>query len=169
MSIDHSTWSLETKAAYLACAIDTDGWVSCRVLEHKDGHYRIGASVGVTNVSVDFLHRFADCANVPRRYTANGKVGRDSRGIVTRATVWQSYWRSPLHVISILEMALPYLLAKKERAEWTLEFCKSRITKNGKVDRKHSPYTHRSFELARFVTLANGKAETVYEIPDYLL
>ncbi len=149
-------WSLEARAAHLACALDTDGWIGLRNTSHKDGHTRLTCNVGITNQSREFLSHLAESANVPLNIGLNGKIGRDSRGIITRKECWQVYWRSPLHIVQILETALPYLITKKERARLVLEFAKGRITPNGKVNRSGKPYTERDFELMRLVTNANG-------------
>ena len=155
-------WSLETRAAYLACAIDTDGWVGLRTLCRNDNTFRIYPHVGVTNQSIDLLKRLAVIADVPFNVSLNSHIGRDSRGIVTRASCWQCYWSSPIHVIRILEMAIPYLVAKQERAAWTLEYAKSRITANGCVARKAHPYTQRDWDLAEMVIAANGHGKFVH-------
>ena len=150
-------WTVEAKVAHLACALDTDGWIALRANGHKgDGHPRIVCNVGVTNQSREFLSHLAQSARVPLNLGLNGKIGRDSRGIVTRKECWQVYWRSPLHIIPILEMALPYLIAKREKALWVLEFAKGRITPNGKVNRSGKPYTERDWELMKLVVNANG-------------
>lgn len=143
-------WTSSTKAAYVACALDTDGWISLRLDSRGDGTKRICANVGVTNQSTEFLERIAVLCAVPAHLTTNAHVGRDSRGIVTRNPCYQSYWRSPLHVVKILELALPYLIAKQERAEYVLEFAKRRIV-NGVVQRRHNPYTERDWQLVELV------------------
>ncbi len=149
-------WSIEARAAHLACALDTDGWISLRNTNHTGGHPRLVCNVGVTNQSREFLTFLAQSADVPINIGLNGRTGRDSRGIVTRKECWQVYWRSPLHVVPILKLTLPYLIAKKERAEWVLEFAKGRIAPSGKVNRSGKPYTQRDFELANLVIQANG-------------
>ncbi|MCJ7828153.1 MAG: hypothetical protein MUP81_00235 [Dehalococcoidia bacterium] len=149
-------WTLKTRAAHLACALDTDGWIGLRNTNHTNGHVRLCCNVGITNQSREFLTHLAKSAGVPLNIGLNGKIGRDSRGIVSHKECWQVYWRSPLHVIKILELALPYLIVKRERAVWVLEFVKGRITSNGKVNRSGKPYTERDFELMKLVTTANG-------------
>ena len=152
-----NAWTPEARAAHLACALDTDGWISLRHTRHSgDGHSRLTCNVGITNQSREFLAFLAESAGVPPNLGLNGKPGRDSRGIITRREVWQSYWRSPLHVVVILELALPYLIGKKDKALWVLEFARSRITSNGKVNRSGKPYTSRDWELQALVTAANG-------------
>jgi hypothetical protein len=143
-------WPDSTKAAYVACALDTDGWISLRTHSHKDGYARISCNAGVTNQSIEFLERIAALCGVPPHMTTNGKPGRDSRGIITRAPCYQSYWRSPLHVVKILRLAMPYLVAKRERAEYVLEFAERRIV-NGVVQRRHKPYTERDWQLLELV------------------
>lgn len=159
------TWSKEAQRAYLAASIDTDGWIGLRQTRRTDGSTRLTPSVGATNASKDFLLRLATIASVPPNMSTNGHVGRDSRGIVTRAPVYQSYWRSPLHVLPLLELAEPYLLAKRDRALWVIEFCRSRITPAGHVARKGSPYTDRSWELAALVCEANGRSHQPVQRP----
>lgn len=159
-SIGPPFWSRESQAIYLACAIDTDGWVSCRKHHHPDGLTRIQASVGVTNQSQEFLERLLDITDIATPIIRNGKKGViDGRKIQTTSDVWQIYWRGPVRVIAVLEQALPYLVAKRQRALWTLEFSQSRITPNGFVGRRGWPYTERAFELAHLVTKANGKGQ----------
>lgn len=151
-------WNKEAKRAYLACAIDTDGWVSLRSYSRSDdSSKRIQAIVGVTNQCKEFLERFAFLAEVPFNIGLNGSVGKDARSIITRSEVWQSQWSSPPQVLRILELAEPYLVAKRQRALWAIEFCKSRISVSGKVNRRWAPYTDRSWELCILVTLANGR------------
>ena len=149
-------WTPEARAAHLACALDTDGWISLRNTNHTDGHTRLVCNVGITNQSRELLAFLSESAGVPLNIGLNGKIGRDSRGIVTRKETWQVYWRSPLHIVPILKMALPYLITKRERALWVLEFAESRITAKGKVNRSGKPYTARDFQLAALVVNANG-------------
>lgn len=167
-SIQPPSWNSEAKAAYLACAIDTDGWISLRFSNHGDGRTRIAASVGVVNASVALLERFAAFAEVPPKVHRGGQVGTDDRGIVTNGDVWQGTWSSPPQVIKILGKAMPYLLAKQDRALWTLEFCHSRISPNGLVARRWQPYTPRSWELACSVSLANGRRTEFPPMEEFL-
>lgn len=158
-------WPSEAQAAYVACAIDTDGWVSLRETRRRTpGDFRLTPNVGVTNQSVELIHRVADFSGVARNISRNGVKGAaDGRKIVTVQDIWQGYWRSPLHVIPILELAIPYLLAKRQRAQWVLEFAKSRISPAGKVYRSGRPYTERDWELMRWVRDANGKSARIGE------
>lgn len=155
--MDADLWTPEARRAFIACAIDTDGWVGLRIDRRPTGALRFTAMVGVCNQNRDLLQHFADCAGVPPRFGTNSKPGTDHRGIVTRRHTWQSDYRSPLHVVPILTLALPYLIAKRERAEWVLEFAQSRITPSGKVYRRGRMYTERDHELARLVSAANGR------------
>lgn len=154
--MQRSLWTPEAQLAYVACAIDTDGWVSLRLQKRDEGGFRITSSVGVTNMNKEFLERIAHFAKVPENISRNGRKGRDRRGVVTRQDVWQSYWRSPIHVFEILSRVLPYLIIKRQRAEWTLEFAESRISPRGMVYRSGRPYTRRDVELCRLVIEANG-------------
>lgn len=157
-------WPEEARSAYVACAIDTDGWVSLRVRARGDGAGRIIACVGVTNQSREFLERVAAACDVVARISSNGKPGRDSRGIITREPCWQVQWRSPLEVQKVLAVALPFLVAKYERAAWAMEFVESRITDNGFVHRSSRPYDEHDWELARLVTGANGRTQVREEL-----
>lgn len=162
-------WTAQTKAAYLACAIDTDGWIGLRQTKRVDGSKRLTPNVGVTNQSKEFLERLSVIADVPLNMSLNGKPGIDERAIVTRTECWQSYWRSPIHVLQILKMAEPYLIAKRERAMWVIEFCESRISENGLVNRSGKPYDLRAWQLAKMVTDSNGRSGKGVEIPAELL
>lgn len=152
-------WPADVKAAYLACAIDTDGWIS--LWSHLNaGVQRLTPTVGVTNVSTEFLERIVAITGFVKTPDVNGKTGSDARGIRTNAPVWQMSWRSPLQVVPILEQALPFLVVKRERAEWVLEYARTRINPaTGLVYRSGRPYTERDLELCSLVTAANGKRQ----------
>lgn len=154
--MDHLAWSNETKSAYLACALDTDGWITIiRMKRADDGSFRLYPNVGVTNQSTEFLSRLGDIAGQVIRIGTNARGGVDQRAIVTRRPVYQIHWRSPAHVVPVLEMALPYLVAKREQAEIVLEFARSRMTPTGKVHRSSAPYTERTWSLYEAVAALN--------------
>lgn len=156
-------FSDEMKAVYLACAIDTEGWISLRYHKHGSGH-RIGASVGITNQNVEFLKTIATIAEVPLRMGINQQTGKDNRGIITRKPVFQLYWSSPKDIVVILQKALPYLIIKKARAEAVLEYCKGRVVTKQKGLRGSIPYTVKDFELVKFVLKENNRSKKIQEM-----
>jgi hypothetical protein len=121
-------------------------------------------SLVVTEPVREFLERLAAAADVPLRIGLNNRPGTDARAIRTKAECWQIMWRSPIDVRKVLTLALPFLVAKYERATWVLEFVESRITDNGFVHRSSRPYDEHDWELARLVTAANGRTQVREEL-----
>lgn len=150
-------WSEETKAAYVACALDTDGWIGLGFSGKRDGTKRLSCSVGVTNQNIDLLKRIATICEVPFNLGLNDRVGKDYRGIKTTKPCFQVMWGSPIHVIPIIEKALPYIISKREQGNIVLEFAKSRITPKGKVYRRQKPYTSTDFELVMKCKILNNR------------
>jgi len=150
--IDIDEWSDQTKYAYVAAIIETDGWVGLISTIRKDNNsHRIIAYVGLTNQNIELLQRVATIMEVPYRVTFNGRAGQVSRGIITtRKDTFQSVWRSPIHIIPFLEKIIPYMTVKRDRAIAVLEFAKGRITKDDKVHRRSKLYNSRDFELVTF-------------------
>jgi len=154
---DIDQWSEETKFAYVACAIDTDGWIGLGNIIRKDnGTKRITCTVGVTNQNVELLKRIATICEVPFNLGLNNRVGIDKRGINTTKECYQVIWRSPKHVIPILEKCMPYLVAKNEQANNVLEFAKRRLQSKQKGLRGSKPYIERDFELVQECRVLNN-------------
>ena len=152
----HTLWIPEMKAAYVACAIDTDGWITIQF--HKrvdDGSVRFYANIGVCSQSLLFLNQLSDFTGLPPRIGTNSRIGKDNRAIVTRQVCYQILWRSPLHVVPLLEQVLPYLLIKRRQGELVLEFARSRLSAKGLVNRSGAPYTARTVEIAYSVRSLN--------------
>jgi len=144
-------WSEEAKLAYAAALIETDGWVGLTSIFRKDTNaQRITPLLGLTNQNIELLHRISIILEIPFHITTNGRPGRDSRGIRSKLTTYQVKWNSPLHLIPALEKILPYMTVKRARGLAVLEYCKGRITQEGKVHRRSKNYSPRDFELVAF-------------------
>lgn len=155
-------WTHEASAAYAACALDTDGWIGITITKREEPQ-AFALSLGVSNQNRDFLLRVAGICGVPPNIGASTPAGRDSRGVVTKKQCYQAYWRSPLHVVKVLSIALPFIVIKRQQAELVLEYAASRITENGHPKRgRNFPYTDRQREIAHEVWALNHPDSPVH-------
>ena len=150
--------SNETKNAYLACAIDSEGCISIRKNSHGE-RFRLSGTIGISNTSLDFLSVLASMSGQPFNLSKNGRVGvKKSNGIISRKQAYQVTWRSPRHIIPILEKIIPYLVIKKDRALALQEFILSRMSHENMRGVK-GVYTEKELQLCDMVTIMNGKSK----------
>ena len=122
---------------WLACAIDTDGWLSLKIMNH---HKAIYPRICIVNTNLEFLEKaesvFGGSIIARRHNNPNWK----------QCYTWQV---GGLYIIlPLLKKIIPYLIIKKNRAKLMLKFCKSRekirgVTKN----RKNISYTKKEWKI----------------------
>lgn len=151
-------WSDETKRCYLACALDSEGWIGLGYTKRKEsGDKRVRAFIGVTNQNIKYLERILTICDMPYKISLNADIGTDNRKVNTTKKCYQVQWNAVNDVIKILELALPYLVIKRQQALNVLEFCKGRTNIHIKGMLGNKPYTPRDFELAEQTKALNSR------------
>ena len=113
---------LETEKAWLACAIDTDGFVGLKkqkVKHHKGGrvyiyNYILGI-IGFSNTDPKIVKEFARLIQA-KSYDGKENKPYDKKYKASTATT------NAKKIKHILMQIMPYLITKKKRAEYVLDF-----------------------------------------------
>jgi len=109
----------EIEAAWLACAIDSEGWLYITGLQRK--HWR-HVVVGFQNTNKAFAEKVAAMLG-GRLYERAPQTNGNVRGILPRFQVEISKHDQ---VAAIVEAVLPYLIVKRQNALDILAFIRSR-------------------------------------------
>lgn len=108
----------------MACAIDTDGWVSLKEQKQKQkGKVYIYylTFIGFRNNNREIVEKFAKLIGAKTHPNRNEKYG----------TSWTTVMGDRKKVTKILEEILEYLIVKKERAEYLIAYNKFRLENPG--------------------------------------
>jgi hypothetical protein len=142
---------------YLACAIDCEGSI-CFLVQHyhtkKGLHFYCQPCVKITNTNkawLEYCKTLAKMGSVVSSGTSSKVV---CQGKIKELKDYKSYQlqiTSLEEVIKFLEEVQNDLFIKKDKAIWTIEFCKSRLARR-KLGKKNKPYSERELELVHLVS-----------------
>lgn len=123
---------LETEKAWLACAIDTDGFVGMKIQKVKKArteteyyHYSyVMGMVGFSNTDLAIVEEFGRLID-SKVHTNKQNKPYDEKFKSSTVTM------RARKIVDILEQVIPYLITKKDRALYVLGFCKFKIENPG--------------------------------------
>jgi hypothetical protein len=131
----------EDIAKIAAWSIAWEGHIGFHRIRNKKAKngYLIGPNIGISNTNEELLKNFRDMVGMGRIYRSSKQKGK-------RSTVFQ--WRiwNQEHAEEFLSAILPFLPAKKDRAEAVLDFVRSRRL-NGNHHTRGRPYTEEEIKL----------------------
>lgn len=117
----------EIDRVWLACAIDCDGHVGMKLQKQikKGKTYEYVIPIfGFSNTSHPLTSRFGEIINTKVHSMKEGKP-YDHKRTNTCAT------HSTQKVYDLLVQIMPYIIAKRKRAEYVLAFCKHKLASPG--------------------------------------
>lgn len=109
----------EAEAAWLACAIDSEGTIVLQVYQQAEIVTRISAYANITNTDARYLDH---AEQLIRKVSGGCNRGVRHKGKYTVCPVQFVAVSSELRVRPLLETVLPHLIVKKVRAEALLTY-----------------------------------------------
>jgi len=121
-------------ATWLACAIDTDGFISIKRQSTKaTGRTYVVylPQVGFGNNSKEIVEHFGNLIKAKPHKTSLIKPYTDRYH-------WNVYTTNTENILTLLQNCLPYLIVKKAKAEFIIKYCKFRLSNPGDHSMKSS-------------------------------
>src|SRR5882724_2982384 len=140
-------------AARIAMLLDTDGWVSIRVLQRSKVRVaNLTPYCGAVNTSPELMEWAADAMTrlgIPR-YVQHVNVAKYEYAKGNKAQI-RVLVNGLRRVQSLLKLVTPYLVAKQKQAILLMEFIESRLAASLKA-----AYTERELQLANEIRALNS-------------
>ena len=113
----------ETEKVWLGCAIDCDGHVGMKLqpqIQKGKRYEYVLPEFGFSNTSQPLTARFGELINYKVSTHGQGKPYEHKR--INRCT---THGTQKIH--DLLEQIMPYIIAKRKRAEYVLAFCRHKL------------------------------------------
>ena len=145
----------DTDAAYLAGFIDGEGTLGVYYIKNDHArksdkrYYSLRLSISNTNQEI--------LANLHAIWGGNLSLNKQNgHGTLS---LYSLAWQAQPKVIEVLELIIPYLKLKKEKAILLLEYCKSRQDRST----HKAGYTDREIKIAQLMSVGCTKGRRRYD------
>ena len=135
----------EIDKSWLACAIDCDGHVGIKLQKQKQKGIKyeyVIPLIGFSNTSISMANKFGEIISAKVHSIKQGKPydHRRTNTCVTHGTK---------KIRKILEQIIPYMIAKRKRADFVLAFCEHKLSIPGDHGKGKSSRLHDDLKWLR--------------------
>ena len=130
--------------AWLACAIDCDGHVGIKLQKQKQKgkiYEYVMPLIGFSNTSPPLTDRFGELIDSKIHHNRKQSRPYEEKRISKTST------QGTKKIKAILEQIIPYMIAKRKRAEFVLEFCNHKLSTPGDHGRGRSARLNEDLKL----------------------
>jgi len=143
------------KAIYLACALDTEGWVGLAKI--KDVRY--SGDVRFQPI-IDFVNTSEDWINLIAFLMDNHVYHQTLENRPNRRTCWRIISQNSKYLSTLLPKLIPFLIVKRKQAELLLEAMEILMSRRCvKGCKRGRLYPNRMFDIKEEITKLNKKGK----------